>query len=190
MPLRIGFACRKVPTRRGWPAISRIRLAPGAERWPVDACRPAARTAFDRRCSESLRSRPAGRGVWRSIIFLPRFNLMVVPATGRDRCPDDQATTRRARRNAAAVPRSAAASPRAVSRPVLTGSLPNRMDRASSTFARPLSQGAGQHRASPSGQGVDPAAWWPERGRKAGSYETETRGARPVPAVSRPCLAG
>lgn len=52
--------------------------------------------------------------------FYPVCCLMFVPATGRCRCPGDQATTLRARRDAAAAPRSAAASPRTASWPVLT----------------------------------------------------------------------
>ncbi len=53
--------------------------------------------------------------------FYPVFSLVLVPATGRCRRPDDQATTFHARRNAAAAPRSAAASPRTASWPVLAG---------------------------------------------------------------------
>lgn len=51
--------------------------------------------------------------------FYPVCCLMFVPATGRCRCPGDQATTLRARRDAAAAPRAAAASPRTASWPVL-----------------------------------------------------------------------
>lgn len=50
--------------------------------------------------------------------FYPVCCLMFVPATGRCRCPGDQATTSRARRDAAAAPRAAAASPRTASWPV------------------------------------------------------------------------
>lgn len=68
-------------------------------------------------------------------------------------------------------------------------SLPNRTDLASSTFARLLPQGPGQLRASPSGQGIGLAARQPERVPKAGSYETETWGARHAPGrvTAVPC---
>ncbi|AFQ51299.1 hypothetical protein GEM_4912 [Burkholderia cepacia GG4] len=70
------------------------------------------------------------------------------------------------------------------------GSLPNRPDATSSTFARGYSQGAGQLRAGPSAQGFRRTNPRPGQAGHAGRCETETCGARKASALPRQRLAG
>lgn len=70
------------------------------------------------------------------------------------------------------------------------GSLPDRPDATSSTFAPQPAQGAGQLRSRPAAQGFHRTSPRPERAGQAGRCETETRRAQAGAPVWRQRLAG
>ena len=136
------------------------------------------------------RGLPAAACGDRSSFFYPVFDPLLVPATGRRRCPDDPMTTARAGRNGAMRP----ALPIIPADCVLAGPsqalLPNRPDATSSTLAHQPAQGAGQLRTRPSAQGFRRTSPRHERAGHAGRCETETCRARAASAMRRQRLAG